>query len=191
MISSLDSFVRWLADTRWSIALHESRYMYLVVESVHVLTLTGFVGLSAMLDLRLMGLTMRDVPVSQITRRIVPWMAVGFVVMAASGSLLFYAIPVRSYHSVWFRLKMAMMLFAGLNAWIFHEKEHRRVAEWDLDPVPPRAARIAGAASLILWILIIFSGRFIAYNWFDCDRPQSATIKALAGCTDASAQNSP
>ena len=191
MIPSLDSFVRWLADTRWSIALHESRYMYLLVESVHVLTLTAFVGLSAMLDLRLMGLTMREVPVSQITRRIVPWMAVGFAVMVASGLLLFYAIPVRSYHSVWFRFKMVMMLFAGLNALIFHEKVHRRVAQWDLDLVPPRAARIAGAASLVLWVLIIFSGRFIAYNWFDCDKPQSATVKMLAGCTEASAQDSP
>jgi hypothetical protein len=52
--------------------------------------------------------------------------------------------------------------------------------------VPPRAVRVAGALSLSLWIGIIFSGRMIAYNWFDCDRqPQWAIINFLTSCTPA------
>ncbi len=50
-------FCQWLAATPGSIALHESRYMYLIVLSVHVLTLCLFVGTAAMVDLRLLGLT--------------------------------------------------------------------------------------------------------------------------------------
>ena len=46
---------QWLADTPWSIALHESLYMYPLLESVHVLTLCVFVGMSVLLDLRLLG----------------------------------------------------------------------------------------------------------------------------------------
>ena len=37
---SLLGFCEWLAETRGSIALHESLYMYPLVESAHVLTLT-------------------------------------------------------------------------------------------------------------------------------------------------------
>ena len=38
-------------------------------------------------------------------------------------------------------------------------------------------------ASLTLWVLIIFCGRMIAYNWFDCDKqPQPRIINTLAGC---------
>ena len=59
---SLLSFCQWLADTPGSIALHESLFMYPVVESLHVLTLCVFVGMSTMLDLRLLGLTLRRVP---------------------------------------------------------------------------------------------------------------------------------
>ena len=65
---------------------------------------------------------------------------------------------------------MVMLLLAGLNVWIFHSGVYRRVATWDVASVPPRAARVAGALSLVLWICIVLSGRMIAYNWFDCDR---------------------
>src|SRR5258705_2909377 len=63
---SLLPFCRWLAETRGSIALHESELMYPLVESLHVLTLCVFVGMSVLLDLRLLGLTMRRVPVREI-----------------------------------------------------------------------------------------------------------------------------
>jgi hypothetical protein len=49
--------------------------------------------------------------------------------------------------------------------------------------MPPARARLAGFASLALWVLIIFCGRMIAYNWFDCDKqPQRPIINTLGGC---------
>ena len=178
----MTAFVQWIASTSGSIALHESLYMYPLVESVHVLTLCVFVGLAAILDLRLMGVTLRRIPVSEVARRLLPWMGVGFTIMVITGAMLFYAIPVRSYHSVWFRTKLILLVIAGLNAWLFHAGIWRSVWDWDLDPVPPAAARIAGTASLVLWAGIIVTGRMIAYNWFDCDKPQPAAIVWAAGC---------
>jgi Family of unknown function (DUF6644) len=177
------AFCEWLASTRGSIALHESLYMYPLVESVHVLTLCLFVGTAAMLDLRLLGWTMKDVPLSEGYARLLPWMRAGFTIMVITGSLLFYAIPVRSYQNIFFRIKVILLILAGLNAWIFHRTIHRRVAEWDLEPVAPRRARMAGALSLMFWALIIICGRMIAYNWFDCDiQPQPAWVNWAAGC---------
>ena len=92
-IMSLLPFAQWLAETPGSIALHESLFMYPLIESVHVLTLCVFVGMSVMLDLRLLGVTLRRVPVTDITRRLLPWMFAGFVVMVITGVLLVYAIP--------------------------------------------------------------------------------------------------
>jgi hypothetical protein len=180
---SLDRFVEWLAATQGSIALHESIYVYVIVESVHVFTLCVFVGLAAMLDLRLLGLTLSRVPVSKVVSRLMPWTVAGFTIMVISGALLFYAIPVRSYHSVFFRVKVILLILAGLNAWVFHAGIWRRVRAWDLDPVPPPSARLAGAASLTLWVCIIFAGRLIAYNWFDCDKPQPTLVQWAAGCS--------
>jgi uncharacterized protein DUF6644 len=180
---SLLPFCRWLASTRGSISLHQSLYMYPLVESVHVLTLCVFVGMSVILDLRLLGLMLRNAPAGEITRRLMPWMQGGFVVMLVSGLLLFYAIPVRSYQNVFFRAKLVFLVIAGLNAWYFHRGVYRTVDRWERAPVAPRPARVAGAVSLVMWAAIIVAGRLIAYNWFDCDIPQSAFIQRVAGCT--------
>jgi hypothetical protein len=180
---SLLSFCEWLAATPWSIALHESLYMYPLLESVHVLTLTLFVGLTVMLDLRLLGITMKTVSVSDFSARVLPWTKAGFVVMLTTGLLLFYAIPVRNYQNIFFRIKVVMLILAGLNVWIFQSRVEKRVSEWDLAPVTPRAARVAAVVSLVLWASIVVAGRMIAYNWFDCDiQPQPAIINWAAGC---------
>jgi hypothetical protein len=179
----------WLASTNGSIALHESLYMYPLVESTHVLALTLFLGMAVMLDLRLLGVALRRVPMTEIKARLGPWMVAGFVVMVVTGALLFYAIPVRSYQSLFFRIKVVALILAGLNAFVFHSGVDRHVAEWDLAPAPPAAARRAGAASLVLWAVIVVSGRMIAYNWFDCDKqPQAAIVNTLAGCVVKSAE---
>src|SRR5262249_7394965 len=158
--------------------------MYPIVESVHVLTLCLFVGMSVMLDLRLLGFALTRVPVSEVTDRLVPWMVAGFIVMVISGGLLFYAIPVRSYQNVFFPLKVVAVLLAGLHAWVFHHRMHMRVREWGTAAPTPRPARVAGAASLFLWAVIIVCGRMIAYNWFDCDMHPGPTMRMLTGCAE-------
>ena len=80
-------------------------------------------------------------------------------------------------------MKAILLLIAGLNAFAFHNGIYRNIAKWDGDGKPPRGARRAGMASLALWVAIVFCGRMIAYNWFDCAKPQSALVNAFAGCT--------
>ena len=48
--------MEWLAGTRWSIALHESLYMYPLVESTHVLAITVFVGLATVSAIAMIAL---------------------------------------------------------------------------------------------------------------------------------------
>lgn len=164
-------FCQWLGSTPWSTALHESIWMYPIIESVHVLTLCVFLGLAIVLDLRLLGVTMRQTPASEVNDRLLPWTVAGFVVMVISGSLLFYAIPVKTYLNIFFRIKAMLLLLAGANVAVFHLTVYRTMAKWDLDPVPPFRARLAGGLSLVLWAGIVVAGRMIAYNWFDKQLP--------------------
>jgi len=180
---SLLWLAEWVDTHAWSTALHESLFMYPLIESTHVLTLMLFAGLTATLDLRLLGLVLRQVPVSHFVERVLPWVRVGFAIMVITGVLLLYAIPVRTYQSIWFRSKVIMLILAGLNVWVFHYKVYPKVADWDVDVRPPWPARRAAIASLVLWAGIIVTGRFIAYNWFDCDiQPQPAFVNWFAGC---------
>jgi len=180
---SLLAFCEWLAATENSTALRESLFMYPLVESSHVMFLLLFVGLTVMLDLRLLGIAMRHLPVSELVDRILPWVRAGFAVMLFTGVLLFFAIPVRTYQSVWFRAKVIMLILAAFNIWYFHYRVYPKRAAWDSDARPPWVVRRAGLASIILWFSIIVAGRFIAYNWFDCDiQPQPAFVNWFAGC---------
>src|SRR5438477_11747600 len=168
---SLLAFFEWLADTSWSVDLHESQYAYPLIESLHVWTMAVFFGSVGMFDLRLLGVTLRKVPASDVVDRLLPLTIAAFILMVISGTLLFFAIPLRSYQSIFFRFKMLLLLLAGLNVWLFHSRVYPKVATWDVEGVPPRRAKVAGAVSLVLWIGIVFSGRMIACNWFDLDGP--------------------
>jgi hypothetical protein len=156
----------WLGETSWSIALRESIWVYPIVETAHVLALCLFLGLALLLDLRLLNLTLRRTPVTEITNRVMPWTWLGFVLMIATGAALFYSDPTKFYGNVFFRVKLVLLALAGLNAWYFHATIYRRVAEWDLNPWTPTRARLAGALSLALWTGIVATGRLIAYDWF-------------------------
>jgi len=175
--------LEWVAGTEWSIALHESLWVWPLVESTHVLTLTLFAGTAMMFDLRLAGLAFRRIPTGTVMERLLPWTRGGFIVMVITGLLLFYATPVRNYQNIFFRAKILLMLLAGINVWLFHRGIYRRVHEWGDAALPPKTARMAGYASLVLWSAVIVCGRLIAYNWFDCDiQPQSAFVNWAAGC---------
>ena len=57
---SLRFVAEWLDSTAWSTALHESLYMYPLIETTHVLSLMFFVGTIVVVDLRMLGLSVRS-----------------------------------------------------------------------------------------------------------------------------------
>jgi hypothetical protein len=175
--------MQWMAEQPWSIGLRESLFVWPMLESAHVLVLMLFVGTAAMLDLRLLGLTFRTVPASEFTGRLLPWTRASFALMAITGLLLFYASPVRYYQNIFFRVKVVLLVAAGLNIWWFHSRVHQRVQTWNLTLPTPRAARVAAVLSLVAWTGVVVTGRMVAYNWFDCDlQPQSSLVNWAAGC---------
>jgi len=155
---------QWLESTQLGTALRESSLMFPLVEGTHLLALGLSVGTIAISDLRLLGITMREQPVSEVMGQLLPWSIGGFVVMVVTGVLLFWSEAVRAYASPWFRLKVLFLLLAAANVLIYHLTIHRRQREWDRDPVPPPAARLAGGLSLLLWALVIAAGRTTAYK---------------------------
>jgi hypothetical protein len=176
------SFAEWLAANPWSIALHESLYMYPLIESTHVLAICLFLGTLAVVDLRLLDVAYRDVPVPRMTERMLPWTVAGFVVLVITGVLLTFAIPVRTYQSVWFRAKVILLVAGGVNAWLLHRRVQGDVERWGGESGPPKSARVSALISLSTWAGVVVTGRLIAYNWFDCDRPQAAFVTWFAEC---------
>jgi hypothetical protein len=167
-MSSLLSLLQWLQETSVSVGIRESTWTYPIIESAHVLGLCLFLGFALLWDLRLLNITLRGVPVSDVNSRVMPWTQVGFVIMLITGGLLFWAEPVRFYGNIFFRAKLVALVLAGANAAFFHFfTAGQRLIDWDNSPVSPASAKAAGVISIALWTMIVVFGRFIAYNWFD------------------------
>jgi hypothetical protein len=160
---SLFQICQWLSHTSIATAIRESDFIFPLIETVHVLAITLLVGTVAAVDLRLLGVTLKLEKVSTVAQQVLPLTWAGFAVMMISGMLLFMAEAAKSYGNIAFRVKVVLLILAGLNPLIFHSTIFRSVRTWDDASVVPGRARAAAVASLTLWSGIIIAGRAIAY----------------------------
>jgi hypothetical protein len=159
----MNAWFEWLANTPLSVSIRESLWGYPIIETVHVLGLCLFLGFTMMLDLRLLGVSMKRTPASEVCGKLEPWMVFGFAIMIVSGALLFYGDPAKFYGSIFMRMKFAMLILAGLNVLIFKRGTYKKVKDWDTLDKTPSGAKVAAALSLVLWFGIVAAGRAIAY----------------------------
>jgi hypothetical protein len=188
----MEHFLTWLqhslgkgaGDTAqsWSEALLESLNLWELLEGSHLLGLILFVGTILVVDLRLLGVIFRRTRVSVVSNAILPMTVFGFGFMVITGAALLFAKPLLYYHNIWFRLKMILLALAMLNILVFHSRIQKSRGVWDAEGVPPSKVRAAAAISLLGWLSVITCGRFIAYDWFECGKPQSAFINTVEAC---------
>ncbi len=177
-------FARWLEPQQLSQMLLSGYYSYNWVEATHVLTLMVSIGSLFIIDLRILGLALPNVPATTLAHRLHKPMIFGFTVMFITGILLFYAKPVESTQSLWFRIKMLLLVMAFINAWIFNARMNAAAGSWDNDPVAPKNLRIGAIISLLLWSGVVAMGRYIPYDWVDCANTNNPAILWAAGCVD-------
>ena len=160
---SLLEICQWIQESQLGINIRESNYAFPYIEGTHVLALSLSVGTIMWFDLRLAGMLFRNRPVSEVFKQLRPFFFTGFPIMFVTGALLFIAHAAQCYNSNYFRIKILLILLAGLNVLIFHSTIDRRRAEWDKAPFPPFGARLAGGLSLVFWVSIMAAGRLFAY----------------------------
>jgi len=160
---SLLDFCQWLQNESIGTSIRESVWTFPLIETIHLLALAFSVGIIVFVDLRLIGVTMTDQPVSEVFGRLQPMAVKGFVINFLSGILLFWSEPMKCYNSWYFRAKIVMLLVLGLNAVLFSASTYKTVASWDKALATPVAARTAGWISLVFWLGVVVMGRAIAY----------------------------
>lgn len=237
----LHDFINWIREDlgrftedgqSWSHQLHESLFMWNIIEGTHVLTIMFFAGTIWMIDLRMMGIAFKNMPLSKLSDRVLPITIVSLMAMIVTGIIAFIGRdPLMYYHNIWFRLKMVFLVAAMINILWFHYRVQKSDVAWDVippmsDPLPvkktlwlagfiassfallvsflisgdawvlssvrillfiaglvtlfmlihkrtpglPLVVKLSGALSMLAWFLIIIFGRFIAYDWFYCEK---------------------
>lgn len=177
-------FGQWLEAQAYSQMLLSGYYSYNWLEATHVLTLMVSLGSLFIIDFRMLGWILPNVPASVLADRLHKPMIIGFVIMFITGFLLVYAKPVETIQSLWFRIKMILLLLAFINAWIFNARMKAADGSWDMDRVAPRNLRISAMLSLALWCGVVTMGRYIPYDWVDCTNTTNTAILWAAGCVE-------
>jgi len=160
----IDSLLQALQDTSIASAIREGDSWFPWIECVHVLALTLVIGSIAMVDLRLLGFRSRDRSVLETTAEVLPITWTAFVFALISGGLMFSSNATAYAHNGFFRIKMALLVFAGLNMLGYHLIVGRDAASWRTGASTPLRARLVGGASLTLWIAIAACGRWIGFT---------------------------
>ena len=163
---SLMPLAEWLEATAVSRWVQESIWGFVIVVAVHLLGLTISVGTLIWFDLRLLGVSMLRIPVSQLYRRLMPWILSGFAVMFVSGGVLLAAYAGAAFENTYFRIKAVALLVAGANAFFYHRVTERRIHRWDEARRPALPARAAGLISIVIWTVVILAGRMMSYTMF-------------------------
>jgi hypothetical protein len=162
-VVSILGLCEWLQNLPWASGIKHSAWQFPVIESIHSLAISALIWPAALLDLRLLGLVMRQRSVSQVASQFLPWVWAGFSVMVLSGTVLFASEAVKCYNSPFFRVKVVLIGVAGLNALVFHNAVFRGASAWDKDSPTPWRAKFAGACSLLVWVGVVAMGRALAY----------------------------
>jgi hypothetical protein len=153
-------FLEWLQGTPLAVSISEDWFP--LVESLHVITMAIVAGTIFIVDTRLIGLTSTRLPFTYVSDRLLPWTWGAFACSVVTGTLMFIGNATGYYENTPFRVKMVLLMLAGLNMLFFQTVTFRGVAAWDSER-PPSAARIAGIISIGLWCAVIGFGRWIGF----------------------------
>ncbi|HSC16978.1 MAG TPA: DUF6644 family protein [Gammaproteobacteria bacterium] len=159
-VESILASIQSSAVAEW---MRETNPAMQVVESTHVLAAVMVLGTVLIADLRLMGLADSRRAFTRIGRETLPLTWAAFALAVVTGSLMFTTSAQTYFGNAAFQLKALALLGAGINMAWFQLLTSRGVAAWDLGR-PPRAARVAGFVSLLLWAAVVLLGRWIGFT---------------------------
>jgi hypothetical protein len=134
-------------------------WMWPVCEIFHFVGLCILFGIVLLVNLRMLGVV-RKVSFSAL-HRLLPWAIVGFGMSFVTGMFFFLAVPAQYTENTGFYWKMSFMLLAGVT--ILYPTMFEEIGAFKSEDDAPFQAKLIGAASIFLWVGVIFFGRMLPF----------------------------
>ena len=151
----------WLEGTALATWTRESPsiWAYPTVLTLHTFGLGAVVGMSIVIDLRLLGYA-RRIPLMSLSGlfRMIAW---AFAVNAATGILLFMADATNKARQPILYIKLGLIALALWDTLLAKRLTEAGTGEGDVGAAP--RGRLVAASSLVLWAAAITAGRLMAY----------------------------
>jgi hypothetical protein len=159
---TLDEITSALYATPVSAWIRETTWVVPFTQSLHILAIALVVGSALMMELRMAGFLAIDELHHVVVKRYLPWIWRGIGLLLLSGAALIVGEPNRVLANPLFWAKMGLVLFGVALTLVFRRPllhadfrlEYSRLASF---------AKVSAWISLMVWIAVIFCGRWIAY----------------------------
>ena len=159
----MHDFAEWLGSTPLSVAIQSRLWLTPLLQTIHIVMI-GVVFVSMLsVALRVLGQVRTDEPLAEVWHRFAPWFWTALGVMLGTGLILTIGEPVRQASALSFWLKMSMILI-GVTSALYFGRTVAAAAGAAASSVYSSRARVVAVATIVLWLVIIFLGRSIAYD---------------------------
>jgi len=153
-------FFDWIEHTGHGTMIRDSIWQFAAIEAVHLLALAVIGGAVLIVDLRLLGWTLRRQPVKQIARDAEPFLLGSLFMMLLTGYLLMASLAASKYYvNLAFQLKMVFLLLAI----VFTFTVRRWLIFKDDEEISPGTAKMVAIVSVLLWSGVGIMGRGIGF----------------------------
>ena len=154
----------WLATTTLSHAVQAVGWIIPTLQTVHILSVGVLFTSAVLVDLRILQLLQRAIPLEVVIQRFLPAIWPLLLILLITGSLLIVGEPRRSLLNTTFLIKMALLtvavLLTAVLQWLFKSSGMSQAT----DRGRAFTGQVVASASLLVWCGIIFAGRWIAYT---------------------------
>jgi hypothetical protein len=152
-------FFEWCEASFIGQTIRESLWLFPVIEAVHLLGLAALGGAALVVDLRLLGLGLRQ-PVHEIARDANRWLYASLAVMLTTGIALFLSESIKCYYNPSFWVKMtalplAIVFTIAVKGRLTRRPDHE-IGRW--------TARLVAVTSIALWLVTAAAGRWIGFS---------------------------
>ena len=157
----MDGIVIWILSTSINAWILNTPWAWPIAEILHFMGLSLLLGSMLIVDIRLAG-HWRAISLNAV-HRLLPWTILGFAINLITGTLFFFGDPERYVANIGFKIKMLLVVIAGLNAIWFKLRIDPDMASWGPDQDSSSQAKVVAYISLLTWFSVLLFGRLIPY----------------------------
>jgi hypothetical protein len=151
-------FFEWAEATFLGRVVRESLWAFPVLEAIHLVGLCVVAGALLVVDLRLLGVGLKDSTIAELNRQARPWLTVGVVIMLSTGVMLFLSEAIKCYYNTAFWVKITTLPLALVFSYSVRNRFARGAT------YTSAYSQWVGAADVLLWFIVAAGGRWIGFS---------------------------